>query len=30
VKAADTIFLGIAAIPAIYYFLVLYSTRRFL
>jgi ceramide glucosyltransferase len=29
VKAADTIFLGIAAIPAIYYFLVLYSTRRF-
>jgi ceramide glucosyltransferase len=30
VKAADTIFLGIAAIPAIYYFLVLYSTGRFL
>jgi ceramide glucosyltransferase len=29
VKAAETILLGIAAIPAIYYFLVLYSTARF-
>jgi len=29
VKAAETIFLGIAAIPAVYYFLVLYSTARF-
>jgi ceramide glucosyltransferase len=28
-KAIDTVFLGIAAIPAIYYFLVLYSTARF-
>jgi len=29
VKAAETILLGIAAIPAIYYFLVLYSAARF-
>jgi ceramide glucosyltransferase len=28
-KAVDAVFLGIATIPAIYYFLVLYSTARF-
>jgi ceramide glucosyltransferase len=29
VKVADTVLLGVAAVPAIYYFLVLYSTSRF-
>ncbi len=28
-KVADTVLLGVAAVPAIYYFLVLYSTSRF-